>query len=107
MSPDKKAKLTLSLALALLCVSGIAAGITIARLYVSEKWIRHSYDVEVSVKDLESALGDVGRRRIAYHDSQSASDLIEFGAATNRVSGAVEKIRQLVRDNPSELVLLE
>lgn len=107
MSPDKKAKLTLSLALALLCISGIAAGITIARLYVSEKWIRHTYDVEVSVKDLESALADVGRRRVAYNDSGNAAALVEFGAATNRVSTAIQKIRQLVSDNPPELALLD
>ena len=107
MSSDKKAKLTLSLALALLCISGIAAGITIARLYVSEKWVRHTYDVEVSVKDLESGLADVGRRRIAYHDSRSAADLVEFGAATNRVSGAVQKIRQLVSDNAAELAFVD
>jgi signal transduction histidine kinase len=107
MSPDKKAKLTLSLALSLLCISAIAAGITIARLYVSEKWIRHTYDVEVSVKDLESALADVGRRRVAYRDSKSAADLVAFGAATSRVSSAVEKIRKLVGDNSSELALLE
>jgi signal transduction histidine kinase len=107
MSSDKKAKLTLSLALALLCISGIAAGITIARLYVSEKWIRHTYDVEVSVKDLESTLADVGRRRIAYHDSRSEADLVEFGAATNRVPGAVQKIRQLVSDDASELKLVD
>jgi hypothetical protein len=63
-NPDRKAKLTLSLALGLLCLSGVAAGITIARLYASEKWIRHTYDVEVGVKDLESALADVGRHRV-------------------------------------------
>ena len=107
MPPDKKAKLTLSLALALLCISGIAAGITIARLYVSEKWVRHTYDVEVSVKDLESALADVGRRRIVYNESGTAGALVEFGAATNRVSTSLQKIRQLVNDNPSELALLD
>ena len=107
MPPDKKAKLTLSLALALLCISGIAAGITIARLYANEKWIRHTYDVEVSVKDLESALGDVGRHRVSYQDSGTTAGLVEFGAARKRVPEAIQKIRRLVSDNSTELGLLD
>jgi len=107
MSANRKAKLTLFLALALLCLSGIAAGITIARLYVNEKWVRHAYDVEVSVKDVESALADVGRHRIAYRDSGSAADLSEFNASVSRVPVALLDVKQLVGDDLSELSLLE
>jgi len=107
MSANRKAKLTLSFALALLCVSGIAAGITISRLYVNEQWVRHTYDVEVCVKDVESALADVGRHRIAYRDSGSATDLSGFNASVRRVPLALLFVRQLVRDDPSELSLLD
>jgi signal transduction histidine kinase len=107
MSPNSKAKLTISLALGLLCLSAIAAGITIVRLHANEKWVRHTYDVEVAAKDLESALAAVGRYRIAYLDSGTTEALMEFGAATKRVPEAVEKIRRLVSDNPSELALVD
>lgn len=107
MSPDRKAKLTLSLALGLLCLSGIAAGITIARLYINEKWVRHTYDVEVAVGDVESALADVGRHRIAYIDSGTASALQGFKSTQNRVPTALSRVHQLLSDNSSQLALLD
>jgi signal transduction histidine kinase len=107
MFSNRKAKLTFSLALGLLGVSGIAAGVAVSRFYISEKWVRQTYDVEMAVKDLESALADVGRHRVAYGVSGTVAALTEFRAATNRVPAAVLKIRRLVSDNPSELALLE
>jgi len=61
---DKKAKVALALALTLLCLSGIAAGFVIDRLYAAEAQVHHTYDVEVAIGDLESSLTSVGRSRV-------------------------------------------
>jgi len=103
MSPDAKAKLTLALALGLLCLSAISAGFTIARLSITEKWVRHTYDVEVAIGDVESALTVVGRSRVAYITSRSPQDLAAFGAATAAVPEAFTRLRQLVNDNSTEM----
>src|ERR1700722_10726748 len=102
MAPEKKANLTLAVALLLLCVSGIAAAVTIVRLYISESLIHHTYSVEVALGDVESALSDVGRRRVAYMDSGGAADLESFAAASAHVPIALARVRQLISDNPTQ-----
>ena len=52
MSSGKKAKIALALALLLLSVSGLAAGVAIARLYRAETQVRHTYDVEVAIGEI-------------------------------------------------------
>ncbi len=102
MAPEKKANLTLAVALLLLCVSGIAAAVTIVRLYTAESLIHHTYSVEVALGDVESSLSDVGRRRIAYMDSGSAMDLESFSAASAHVPIALARVRRLISDNPTQ-----
>jgi signal transduction histidine kinase len=107
MSPNKKANLTLAIALILLCVSAIAATFTIVRLYNAEALVSHTYTVEVSLGDLESALADVGQHRVAYIDSGTAVALADFSASTARVEPALVRIRQLTGDNPMQLALCD
>ena len=66
MSRSQRAKIALALALLLLCLSGIAAGFVIDRLYRAEAQVHHTYDVEVAIGDVESSLTTVGRSRVAY-----------------------------------------
>jgi signal transduction histidine kinase len=96
-----------SLALALLCLSGIAATVTIIRLYATETLVSHIYKVEVSLGDLESALAEVGRNRVAYISSGSADALANFTAATKRVEPALARVRQLTSDNPAQQALCD
>ena len=105
MSSSQKAKIALALALALLCLSGIAAGLVIYRLYEAQALIRHTYEVEVAVGDLESTLTAVGRTRVAYFDSATPESLSNFWSAVGNVGPALAKIRQLTIDNPSQLTL--
>jgi len=44
---------------------------------------RHTYKVEVSLGDLESALGEVGRNRVAYVSSGADDALANFTAPPN------------------------
>nr|HEV7954295.1 ATP-binding protein [Candidatus Acidoferrales bacterium] len=93
--------------MALLCLSGIAATVTIIRLYATETLVSHIYKVEVSLGDLESALAEVGRNRVAYISSGSADALANFTAATKRVEPALARVRQLTSDNPAQQALCD
>lgn len=107
MSSDRKAKLTLSIALILLCVSGIGASLTIVHLYLTESWIRHTYTVEVAIGDLESALTAAGRDRVAYVNSGTPESLEAFNAATRKVPDALARIRELTTDNQTEQAICD
>ena len=106
MSSSQKAKIALALALVLLCLSGIAAGLVIYRLYEAQALIRHTYEVEVAVGDLESTLTAVGRTRVAYFDSATPESLSNFLSAVGSVGPALARIRQLTSDNPPQLALM-
>jgi signal transduction histidine kinase len=107
MSSSQKAKIALTLALVLLVLSGIAAGFVISRLYVSQTLVRHTYEVQVAIGDLESSLTDVGRTRVAYDNAPTPESLRSFWNAVGSVAPALARIRQLVRDNPTQLALAD
>jgi CHASE3 domain sensor protein len=95
------------IALILLCLSGVAATVTIIRLYDSEALVNHTYTVEVSVGDLESTLAQVGRNRVAYVESGTGEALENFKASVAKVGPALDRIRRLTSDNPAEQVLCD
>jgi signal transduction histidine kinase len=107
MSPNQKAKIALALALILLCLSGIAAGLVIFRLYNAQQLVRHTYEVQVAIGDLESSLTGVGRSRVAYVNSPTPEALQAFQEAVNTVAPAIARIRQLTSDNPTQLALCD
>jgi signal transduction histidine kinase len=107
MSSSQKAKIALTLALVLLTLSGIAAGFVIYRLYANQALVQHTYEVEVAIGDMESSLTDVGRSRVAYDNGPTAEALGNFWKAVSSVGPALAKIRQLVRDNPTQLALTD
>ncbi len=78
--------MAIALALLLLCLSGIAAGFVIDRLYKTEAQVHHTYDVEVAIGDVESSLTTVGRSRVAYTDAPSAESLEGFEDAVKEAS---------------------
>ncbi len=102
MASNRQKKLTLSVALILLCVSAIGASLTIVRLYLTENWIRHTYTVEVALGDLDATLTAVGRSRVAYVNSGTPESLQAFTAATTKIPAALARIRQLTVDNQAE-----
>src|SRR5579862_6839580 len=102
MSSSRKAKVAFALALVLLGLSGAAAGFLIVRLYSSESLIRHTYDIEVALGDLESSLTSVGRNRVTYIDSGSSASLRDYTDAKDKVGVMVGRIRQLTIDNPAQ-----
>ncbi len=107
MSSSQKAKIALALALLLLSLSGIAAGLAIARLYRAETLVRLNYDVEVAIGDLESRLTEVGRTRLEYVISPTPESLKTFEAAVSKVGAALARVRELTNDNPAQRVLCD
>jgi signal transduction histidine kinase len=74
---------------------------------VAEGWVRHTYDVEVAIGDLESSLTEVGRSRIGYINSGTPESLKSFSDAIDNVGSALARIRQLTRDNPAQIALFQ
>lgn len=107
MSPSPKAKITLVLALFLLSLTGVAAGVIIFRLYRAQSSVRHTYDVEVAIGDLESSLTQAGQSRVVYVNSPTPESLSGFWEALNNVASALARIRRLTSDNPSQRGLVD
>src|ERR1700733_12176021 len=102
MSSSRKAQVAFALALFLLVLSGLGAGSLIVRLHSSEALVRHTYDIEVALGDLESSLTNMGRNRVAYISSGSGKSLRDFTDAAKEVGIVVARIRQLTSDNPAQ-----
>jgi len=105
MSSRKKARLAFLSALILLFGCGIAASITIARFLKAAKWAAHSYEVQVAVGDLQTSLSNAARTRTVYLNSGDETTLAEYPATKKRVHNDLTEIRELVRDNSSQLSL--
>jgi hypothetical protein len=73
MLPRKRAKLALALALWLILMGISGAGITMARLSSSAKWVTHSYQVELAISDVEFFLSEAARARLNYVNSGDES----------------------------------
>jgi signal transduction histidine kinase len=107
MSRSQRAKIALALALLLLCLSGLAAGFVIQRLYRAEADVHHTYDVEVAIGDVESSLTTVGRIRVAYTNSPTPETLQGFEDAVEEVGAAIAKLRHLTADNSAQQALCD
>jgi len=102
MSPRKKARLAFASALVLLLLCGTAATFTIVRLLASAKWIAHTYDVQVTLGDIQSALSVAARTRTSYLNSGDSSFLAEYESAKSQIHTKLALVRELTRDNPTQ-----
>jgi signal transduction histidine kinase len=107
MPSSTKSKSEFALALLLLCLSGTATGLVIFRLYQAEGLVRHTYNVQVAIGDLESSLADVGRSRADYVSIPNDDSLKSYEDSFHKVAGELARIRQLTRDNPSQQILCD
>jgi signal transduction histidine kinase len=100
MTSRKKARLAFLSALILLFGCAIAASITIARFVRAAKWAAHSYEVQVGLGDLQTALSNAARTRTVYQNSGDETTLAEYPAMKRSVHNDLSQLRDLVRDNP-------
>lgn len=90
-------------ALAMLIVSAGFCGYTIYRLQTGERWIHHTYEVQLTIAAIEGNLTKAGRSRSAYVDSGDSAQLGEFSQAQAGLQQGLTKLRGLLSDNPQQL----
>jgi len=100
MSPRQKARLAFVSALTLLLVCGVAASVTVVRFLRADRWVTHSYDVQLSLGDLQSAISVAARARTSFLNSGDVSNLGPYDAAKSKVHQQLIHIRDLTKDNP-------
>jgi signal transduction histidine kinase len=104
MLPRKRAKLALAFALCLVLIGILAAGITMARLSNSAKWVSHSYQVELAISNIEFVLSEAARARLNYVNSGDESFARMFDSKYDQTKKDVQDIRYLTSDNPTQQV---
>jgi signal transduction histidine kinase len=102
MSSGKKARFAFASALVLLLLSGIAASVTIVRLWEAAKRVTHSYDVQLALADAQSALAKAARLRTVYINSGDPGILSQYESAKNETLGFTHHVRALTADNPAQ-----
>jgi signal transduction histidine kinase len=107
MASRKKARLAFASALVLLLLSGIAASVTIGRLWQAAKWVTHSYDVQLALADAQSALAKAARLRTIYINSGDSTVLPQYDSAKNETIGLTRQVRELTADNPAQQKLYD
>jgi len=90
-------------ALALLIISAGFCGYTIYRLQTSERWIHHTYEVQLAIAEIEHDLAKAGRSRSAYIESGDAAQLNDFHAARASVEQEVADLHTLLADNAPQV----
>jgi signal transduction histidine kinase len=102
MSSRKKARLAFVSALILLVACGVSASVTVIRFLRAEKWVTHSYDVQLALGDLQSALSASGRARTSFLNSGDASNLASYSGSKSKAHEKLVQIRDLTKDNPAQ-----
>ncbi len=98
----KKAQVAFAMAVMLLCLSGIATYLSIARLTNSEKWLVHTYEVQAALGNVDSAALDAERDRAGYVITGSPDALADFEAGIPKIQRALQHLRELTKDNPEQ-----
>src|ERR1700722_10235476 len=107
MPPRTKAQVAFASAVVLLCLSGLAAYLTIVRLMESEKWVVHTYEVQAALGNVDSAVADAGRARSGYVITGGADILSDFESAAPQIHRALQHLRELTEDNAQQQKLCE
>jgi signal transduction histidine kinase len=90
-------------ALVLLLFSGMFSGWAIYRLYQGDQWVHHTYDVELTLASIESALSTAGRSRTKFLESSDPQDLETFARARTETLADLARVRVLVADNQDQV----
>jgi signal transduction histidine kinase len=101
-SPRKTAQVAFVSAVVLLCLSGLAIYVTIVRLLESEDWVVHTHEIQAALGAVDSSIAQAGRARSAYIAASDSASLARFEAALPEVSSAIQLVRELTTDNPSQ-----
>jgi signal transduction histidine kinase len=99
LSSRPNPRLIFASAIFLLIVCGVASVWTFYRIYSGEKWVRHTYIVQVLVGDIESDLARMGRARQTYLQTEDKQYLQDIEAAHTELFDKISQLKVLVQDN--------
>ena len=97
-----KAQVAFATAVMLLGLSAVATYLSIERLTNSEKWLVHTYEVQVALGNVDSAALDAERDRGGYVITGGADALNDFEATIPKIYQALQHLRELTKDNPEQ-----
>jgi len=100
--PRPNPRLIFASAIFLLMACGIASVWTLDRIYSGEKWVRHTYIVQVLVGEIESDLARMGRARQTYLQTADKQYLQEIEEARKELFDKISQLKVLVQDNADQ-----
>jgi signal transduction histidine kinase len=95
-------RLIFASAIFLLIVCGIASVWTLYRIYSGEKWVRHTYAVQVLVGEIESDLARMGRARQTYLQTADKQYVQEIEETRKELFAEISQLKVLVQDNADQ-----
>lgn len=95
-------RLTFASAIFLLLVCGSTLGWMLNRIYYGEEWVRHTYNVQLLIAEIESDLNRTGRVRQTYLETGGSQYLQEITQSRAKLFEKVAELRTMVHDNPDE-----
>jgi signal transduction histidine kinase len=92
-------RLIFASAIFLLILCGVASVWTLSRMFIAEKWVRHTYSVQILVGDIESSLAKAGRARQAYLQNGESLNFQRVEEARGEVADELRRLKEMVLDN--------
>lgn len=102
MLPRPNPRLIFASAIFLLMACGLASVWTLYRIYSGEKWVRHTYIVQVLVGEIESNLAGMGRARQTYLQTADKQYLQDIEEARKELFDEISQLKVLVQDNADQ-----
>jgi PAS domain S-box-containing protein len=102
-SQKAKAHTVFLAALGLLCLCAVATYLSFSYFKASEASVAHTQEVRAVVGDLEAALNNAARARLAYLISGEDAALAEYQNAASQISEPMRQLKALTKDNPVQI----
>jgi len=102
ISAREKAQIAFGFACALFILSGIAAYATAVRFVATQQSVIHSHEVQAAIADVNNGVARAGRARLSFVTTGNTDFLAEFNDAVAQSPNAVNRIRDLTRDNRTQ-----
>ncbi len=95
-----KANVALAASLVFLLLSSCAAYLAFSRLDTSEKWVRHTRDVQSALAQFSMSMSRAGRLRAEFVASGDPATLQRYSEQTEKLRALLDNIQQITSDNP-------
>lgn len=102
-SQKAKARTVFLAALGLLCLCAVGTYLSFSYFKESEASVAHTQEVRAAVGDLEAAVNNGARARMAYLMSGEEAVLAEYQVATSQISEPMRRLGELTKDNPVQV----